>query len=80
MESIAIFATVTSLVVQAVKAVVKGRVPDEIYPVVAIWAGVLIALAFKESAMTGIIIGLTSMGLYSGAKNVASGYTKLTDK
>ena len=80
METIAVFATVTSIVVQAVKAVVNGRAPDEIYPVVAIWVGVVLALLFKESAMTGLIIGLTSMGTYSGVKNAASGYTKLTEK
>lgn len=80
MEFIAIFSTVTSLIVQMVKAIVKGRLPDEVYPVVALVVGVAISLAFKDTAMTGIIIGLTSMGIYSGVKNAASGYTKLTEK
>jgi len=79
MEIIAILSTVTSIVVQAVKAIINGRMPDEIYPVIAIWVGVVLALLFKEPAMTGIVIGLTSMGIYSGVKNVASGYAKLTE-
>jgi len=79
MEFIAIFSTVTSLIVQMVKAIIKGRLPDEVYPVVALVVGVAISLAFKDTAMTGIIIGLTSMGIYSGVKNVSSGYAKLTE-
>lgn len=79
MEFIAIFSTVTSLIVQMVKAIVKGRLPDEVYPVVALVVGVAISLAFKDTAITGIIIGLTSMGIYSGVKNVSSGYAKLTE-
>ena len=79
MEFIAIFSTVTSLIVQMVKAIVKGRLPDEVYPVVALVVGVAISLAFRDTAMTGIIIGLTSMGIYSGVKNVSSGYAKLTE-
>lgn len=79
MEFITIFSTVTSLIVQMVKAIVKGRLPDEVYPVVALVVGVAISLAFKDTAMTGIIIGLTSMGIYSGVKNVSSGYAKLTE-
>ena len=79
MEFITIFSTVTSLIVQMVKAIVKGRLPDEVYPVVALVVGVAISLAFRDTAMTGIIIGLTSMGIYSGVKNVSSGYAKLTE-
>lgn len=80
MESIAVLATVTSLVVQALKAVIMGRLPDEVYPVFALLVAVALSLIFKGSPMQGLIIGLTSMGIYSGAKNVVSGYSKLVEK
>ena len=43
MNSLPMLASVISLVVQALKAVIKDRLPDEVYPVFALILGVVVS-------------------------------------
>lgn len=74
---IPVLATVVSLVVQALKAVINDRLPDEVYPVFAIVIGVILSLVMKGTALEGINIGLASMGIYAVAKHTALGLNKV---
>lgn len=80
MNQIPLFASVVSLVVQALKALIKDRLPDEVYPVFALILGVALAIAMKLSVVEGINIGLASMGIYAVAKNTISGTKKVLEQ
>lgn len=77
MPELSIYATVVSLVVQALKALIQDRLPDEVYPVFALILGVGISLAMKLTVIEGINIGLASMGIYAVAKHAALGVNKI---
>ena len=80
MNSLPVLASVVSLVVQALKAVIKDRLPDEVYPVFALILGVGLSLLMKGSVVEGITIGLSAMGIYAVAKNTVSGTKKMLDQ
>jgi len=77
MNSLPILASVISLVVQALKALIKDRLPDEVYPVFALILGVGLSLGLKGTVLEGINIGLASMGIYAVAKHAALGVNKV---
>lgn len=77
MNSLPLFATVVSLVVQALKALIKDRLPDEVYPVFSLILGVGLSLLMKGTVLEGINIGLASMGIYAVAKHAALGVNKV---
>jgi len=77
MPELSIYATVVSLFVQLLKALIKDRLPDEAYPVFAIFLGLGVALAVKATLLTGINIGLASMGIYAVAKHTALGLNRV---
>lgn len=77
MNLLPLLATVVSLVVQAIKALVKGRLPDEVYPVFALVLGVGLSLLMKGTVIEGINIGLAAMGMYAIAKNTLSAADKV---
>jgi len=77
MNSLPVLASVVSLVVQALKAVIKDRLPDEVYPVFALLLGVGLSLVLKGTVLEGINIGLASMGIYAVAKHAALGVNKV---
>lgn len=77
MNSLPVLASVVSLVVQALKALIQDRLPDEVYPVFALILGVGLSLILKGSVMEGISIGLASMGIYAVAKHAALGVNKI---
>lgn len=76
-NSIPLLATVVSLVLQMIKALIKDRLPDEVYPVFALVLGVGASLLMKGTVLDGINIGLASMGIYAVAKNTMSGAKKV---
>ena len=80
MNSLPVLASVVSLVVQALKAVIKDRLPDEVYPVFALLLGVGLSLALKGTVFEGINIGLAAMGIYAVAKNTISGTKKVLEQ
>lgn len=80
MNTVPLFASVVSVVVQAIKALVKDRLPDEVYPVFALILGVGLSLLMKGSVVEGITIGLSAMGIYAVAKNTVSGTKKMLDQ
>lgn len=77
MNTVPLFASVVSVVVQAIKALVKDRLPDEVYPVFALILGVGLSLLMKGSVVEGITIGLSAMGIYAVAKHTALGLNKV---
>ena len=77
MNSLPVLASVISLVVQALKAVIKDRLPDEVYPVFALILGVGLSFLMKGTVLEGINIGLASMGIYAVAKHTALGLNKV---
>lgn len=80
MNTVPLFASVVSVVVQAIKALVKDRLPDEVYPVFALILGVVLSLLMKGSVVEGITIGLSAMGIYAVAKNTISGTKKALEQ
>jgi len=80
MNSLPVLASVISLVVQALKAVIKDRLPDEVYPVFALILGVGLSFALKGTVLEGINIGLAAMGIYAVAKNTISGTKKVLEQ
>lgn len=80
MNTVPLFASVVSVVVQAIKALVKDRLPDEVYPVFALILGVGLSLVMKLTVIEGINIGLASMGIYAVAKHAVSGANKVLDQ
>lgn len=80
MNSLPVLASVISLVVQALKAVIKDRLPDEVYPVFALILGVGLSFLMKGTVLEGINIGLASMGIYAVAKNTISGTKKVLEQ
>jgi hypothetical protein len=77
MNSLPVLASVISLVVQALKALIQDRLPDEVYPVFALILGVGLSFALKGTVLEGINIGLASMGIYAVAKHAALGVNKV---
>ena len=80
MNSLPLIASVVSLFVQALKSLMKDRLPDEIYPVFAIILGIGASLALKGTVLQGIDIGLASMGIYAVAKHSILSANKLMDR
>jgi len=77
MNQIPLYASAVSIIVQALKALIQDRLPDEVYPVFALILGVGLAVAMKLSVVEGINIGLASMGIYAVAKHAALGVNKM---
>lgn len=77
MNSLPVLASVISLVVQALKALIQDRLPDEVYPVFALILGVGLSFVLKGTVLEGINIGLASMGIYAVAKHAALGVNKV---
>lgn len=80
MNSLPVLASVVSLVVQALKALIKDRLPDEVYPVFALLLGVGLSLLMKGTVLEGVNIGLAAMGIYAVAKNTISGTKKVLEQ
>lgn len=68
-----------AVVVGLVEAVKKVGVQDRIIPIVALIIGVAVSMlgaeliglkSWQEIVITGLVLGLSSMGLYSGAKSI----------
>lgn len=66
-----------AVVVGLVEAIKKVGVGDRFLPLIALGLGVLVAivgaeliglLTWQEILITGLVLGLSSMGLYSGGK------------
>ena len=73
MENLSEITVLVSLVTgltEAVKRTFGDNLKERVVPVVAIILGVLLSILAGRGILDGVVVGLMSMGLYSGGKTV----------
>lgn len=69
------------IVMGILEVVKKANINEKFIPVLAIILGLIFGILFddvgmREGIIQGLYIGLSSVGLYSGYKNVKEGFVK----
>lgn len=67
-QTIAYYITLTTGLTQLIKLTLDGYVSPRLYPLFALIIGVTLSLTGGHDLLTGIVIGLSANGLYSGIK------------
>ncbi len=67
---IALYIGLTMSLTQLIKSVLD-MIPPRIIPVISLIIGICFALYSKMDIVSGLIIGLSASGLYSGVKTIA---------
>lgn len=67
-ETTIAYVALTTGLTELLKGVVQGYVSERFYPLFAMLIALVLTMMSGESFMTGVVVGLSANGLYSGVK------------